>query len=174
MKTLISLACLFTTSLFINSCTRSATPVGSAPEKEINEEVIKKAGPPTIIYKTKNDYFDKVPVTLSENQYRIVGYPSQKDIITGEGFSYPTRLVNGFLLDNRGIGQHSAFLDLSYDAYSTLQDEINAEYLLPRIIDRDPFLEIYNCGSKFQYKDIINELNDLIELNQFERCTKIR
>jgi hypothetical protein len=174
MRELIIIACLFVASLFVCNCSRPVTPEGSKPEKNQDGVIIRKAGPPAIIYRTKNDYFDKVPVNLSENHDRVTGYPSQKDIVTNEGFSYPSRLINGFLLDNRGIGKHSAFLDLSYDAYSKLQDEISAEFLLPRIIDHDPFLEIYDCGSRFQFKDIITELNELIELNQFERCIKLR
>ena len=127
-----------------------------------------------MIYRTKNDYFDKVPVTLSENLDRVIAYPSQKDIIAGESFSYPTRLFNGFLLDNRGIGQHSAFLGLSYEKYAEMQADISAEFLFLKVIDPDPFLELYHCGSQFDHRDLVKELNELIDQNKFERCTKIK
>jgi hypothetical protein len=73
------------------------------------------------------------------NLEKVIAYPSQTDIIAGESFSYPTRLSNEFLLDNRGIGQHSAFLKLSYAEYAEMEDDMSAESLLLKIIDPDPF-----------------------------------
>jgi hypothetical protein len=174
MKILSFILFLLMTIHLLSGCSRSTSPRSSVTDEPKQHGNIAKAGPPAMIYKTKKDYFDKVPVTLSENLDEVVVYPSQKDIIAGESFSYPTRLVNGFLLDNRGIGQHSAFLNLSYEEYAEMQADISAESLYLRIIDPDPFLELYHCGNRFGYRDLIKELNELIEQNKFERCIKIK
>jgi hypothetical protein len=158
----------------LSGCSRSVAPGNAATKESKPQGNIKKAGPPVMIYKTKNDYFDKVPITLSENHHKVIAYPSQKDIIVGESFSYPTRLSNEFLLDNRGIGQHSAFLSLSYAEYAEMDADITDENLFPKIVDPDPFLEMYHCGSRFDYSDLTRELNEMIEQNNFERCTKLK
>jgi len=38
------------------------------------------ASPNTIEYNTKGDYFDKVPITLSEDKKSILSYPDLKDL----------------------------------------------------------------------------------------------
>jgi len=88
----------FTTGQF--SCSRSINKNSSGTENnKVDEElsVNVAAGPSVIIYKTSEDYFDKVPVTLSEDKSNVVSYPGIKDIYYQGEFSYPTRLNNGFL-----------------------------------------------------------------------------
>lgn len=174
MKTLSYTLLSLMTIHMLSGCSRSTSPSSSVAKEPKHQENILTAGPPVMIYKTKKDYFDKVPVTLSENLDEVIAYPSQKDIIAGESFTYPAHLTNGFLLDNRGIGKHSAFLSLSYEEYADMQADITAESLYLRVIDPDPFLELYHCGSRFGYRDLIKELNEIIEQNKFERCTQIR
>jgi hypothetical protein len=173
-RILLLLPFLFFIIFFFSSCSRTIKTQVSVTEESKAQEDIKKAGPPVIIYKTKEDYFDKVPVTLSENRDQVISYPSQKDIISGDGYSYPTPLAHGFLLDNRGVGKYSAFLDISYEAYSMMNDNLSADPLFFMIIDHDPFIEMYHCGSRFEYKDLINELNRIIEKNELDKCIQIR
>src|ERR1044071_4992028 len=70
-------------------------------------------GPPAIVYKTKADYSNYVPVILSEDKSKIVSYPDPKDVQSAA----PVKLKNGYLLDNRGINKNVAFLRWTYEEY---------------------------------------------------------
>jgi hypothetical protein len=142
-------------------------------ENEVSEEKT-VAGPPVIIYKTNDDYFDKVPVTLSEDKSEIVSYPGIKDVFYKGEFAYPTKLSNGFLLDNRGIGGNTAFLNITYEDYSKMEKAPSKEFLYGNILDKDPFTEMYNCGIKYEYKNIVDELNEAIESNKLDTFKKIK
>ena len=101
MKHLISILSMLLISAVLVSCCSNNT---GEKEKAQKEEIVLdfSAGPPIIIYKTKADYFDKVPVTLSEDKSMIVAYPSPGDLFYKGGLSLPTKLDDGYLLDNRG------------------------------------------------------------------------
>jgi hypothetical protein len=161
------------TSLII-SCSNSSK-VNHSKKTETDSIMTGKrdaAGPPAIIYKTTTDYYDRVSVTLSVDKTEIVSYPGIKDVYYKGELAYPTKLNDGFLLDNRGIDVNSAFLKMTYEEYSKLDATPSKEELFELIIDKDPFTEMYHCGSKYKYKDLVNELNDLIagkKLDQFEK-----
>ena len=104
------------------------------------------AGPRCIVYKTKADYSQLVPVILSFDKSKVVSYPDVKDIYYNGKLAYPTQLIDGYLLDNRGIGSEVAFLKLNYEEYSRLIVTPHAEDLLKMIIDKDPLTEMYECG----------------------------
>lgn len=163
-------------SLISISCSNHMNPDKSQTPDEGNQMAAtgNQAGPPVIIYKTREDYFDKVPVTLSEDKTEVVSFPGIKDIYYKGSIAYPTRLHNGFLLDNRGIGPNSAFLDYSYEAYSKLPATPTANELVDKILDKDPFMVTYNCGSRFEYKDAVVELNRHIDENNFGSFTKLK
>jgi hypothetical protein len=136
-----------------------------------NKETV-QAGPKTIVYKTKKDYYMNVPVILSDDKSKIVSYPGIKDIYYKGEFAYPSKLENGYLLDNRGINENVAFLEFTYEDYSKLDKTPDAEKLFDRILDPDPITEMYNCGSKFKFKNIVEELNSVIlkdELSTFQK-----
>ncbi|MFZ4401621.1 MAG: hypothetical protein ACOYO1_16440 [Bacteroidales bacterium] len=113
---------------------------------------------PVIIYKTNADFYSNVPVILNDEKTDIVSYPDVKDVFYNGQLAYPTRLENGYLLDNRGIAKNVAFLKYTYEAYSKLQSTPSKEQLMDMIISKDPLRELYNCH-KFQKKNIqmINE-----------------
>ena len=129
-----------------------------------------KSGPPTIIYKTKNDYTEFVPVTLSEDKKTIISFPHPKDLFRNGELAFPTELSEGYLLDNRGIDTNVAFLEIRYKDYSRLETPPNPDSLLTRILDNEPLLEFYNCGSKYIFKEVVKELNQLIENDQLDQC----
>jgi hypothetical protein len=133
-----------------------------------------QAGPSAIIYKTKADYYNKIPVILSEDKSKIVSYPGPRDIITKGKLAYPTKLNDGFLLDNRGINENVAFLDITYEVFSKSMKAFTSEELFEMILDDDPITEMYNCGSKYKYKEIESELNDFIEQKDFRSFKKIK
>ena len=130
--------------------------------------------PPCIIYKTKEDYKVNVPVSLSEDKTRITSYPDVLDIKKQAGSVYPQELSGGFLLDNRGIGPDVAFLTITYDAYAKQTKTPSAEDLFQQLLDKDPLLEMYQCGNRYQYDDIIREMNQIINSGKLSDCKKIK
>ncbi len=98
------------------------------------------ARPPLIIYRTREDYSDYVPVSLSGA--RIASYPAPSDL---SEHSKPVALGGGYLLDRRGIGPNTAFTDYTYSEYIQLEN-VNTQILLEHLLDREPFLELYVCG----------------------------
>ncbi len=130
------------------------------------------AGPPVIIYKTKKDYTTNIPIMLSDDKKTVVNYPDIKDIYFNNELAVPAHLANGYLLDNRGIGPNCAFTQFTYESYSKLKITPSPNDFLPLLIDSDPLLEMYNCGTKYQYSNIIDELNKKItegKLGEFKR-----
>lgn len=118
--------------------------------------------PPACVYKTKKDYSHNVPVTMDASRTQIVSYPDPKDMYLNGKLALPTPLDDGFLLDNRGINEHVAFLSYTYEEYSQLKEAPGRAQLMEKIIDKDPLTEIHFCGLRSDYKDIVKELNELI------------
>ena len=141
--------------------------------KSTNNETISfnsvvKAMPAVVIYKTKKDYSQNVPVGLSEDKMKIVSYPAISDVKIWGKYPYPTRLEDGYLLDNRGISQNVAFLSYTYEEYAALPATPSVSTLMEKIIDKDPLIEIHNCGNRSQYNNLIKELNELIRSGKFK------
>ncbi len=131
------------------------------------------AGPTTYIYKTKGDYNKLVPVTLSDDKTIITSYPHPKDIYYKGVLAIPTQLKEGYLLDNRGINANVAFLNITYEDYSKLSKAPSADELLEMITDNDPLIELYNCGNRYQYKNEVVELNNIINNEQLRQCKEM-
>lgn len=129
-------------------------------------------GPQLLVYKTKADYNNLVPVILSDDKTTIVSYPHPKDIIVGSGYPLPTLLNNGYLLDNRGIGKNVAFLKMTYEDYSKLKDTPTLKELYSLIIDKDPLTELCNCGVKTASDNSVIHLNKLIDNNKLRTTCK--
>ncbi len=126
-----------------------------------------------VIYKTHTDRTQNVPVLLSESGERIISYPHPTDVsVSG---SSPTPLVNGYLLDNRGIGPTVAFLDMNYGEYAELDNAPTLAEMGSRLIDRDPLEEMYDCGTRNEFADLVGELTALISSGSLEqRCKRIK
>jgi hypothetical protein len=131
------------------------------------------ATPPLIIYKTKANYNDKIPVTLSSDKAEIVSYPGSKDVFYKGKLATPTELSNDFLLDNRGIDEHVAFLDISYESFSRMMRPLSKEQMFEMILDNDPIIEMYRCQRK-DYKDIPNDLNTMIKNGKLSKCERLK
>jgi hypothetical protein len=132
------------------------------------------AGPPVIIYKTRSDYYKHVPVILSEDKSMITSFPARSDIMYKGNFAYPTALREGYLLDNRGISENVAFLDYTYEEYSKLAKTPDADELFQHIIDDDPITEMFYCGSRYDFKNLVDELNSKIAANDLEGFKKLK
>lgn len=154
----------------IFSCSSSKKNQTKSKTNKNNQGAVSVPGPPVIIYKTKKDYYNHVPVTLSEDKARITSFPAQSDIRINGQYTYPTRLNDGYLLDNRGISKNTAFLRFTYDDYYTMDNIPTAERLMNYIIDDDPFLELYECGKKSNYDNLAEMLNRKIETGELRGC----
>lgn len=129
---------------------------------------------PCIVYKTKADYKIFVPVALSLDKARVSSYPDVSDIKAQGGSVYPQELSDGFLLDNRGIGPDVAFLSTTYEEYVAQTKTPSADDLFKQLLDKDPLLEMYQCGNRYQYGDIVRELNGIINSGKLSDCKKIK
>lgn len=91
-------------------------------------------GPPTMIYKIKEDsYKTLVPVMLSADKSEIIAYPSKHDLYKNNEYTYPTALIKGYYLDNRGISAQTAFLKLSYEMYLKMEDGFTVKIYFPKL-----------------------------------------
>ena len=129
-------------------------------------------GPQILVYKTKGDYYNLVPILLSDDKTEIVSYPHPNDLKVGSRYALPAFLNNEYLLDNRGIGKNVAFLKLTYQEYSELQNPPSLTELYNYIIDKDPLKELCDCGNKAAFTDIEKQLNDLIDKKKLRTTCK--
>jgi len=155
------------------SCSRKSLKSIEKPEQTMSEKS-SNSGPPCIIYKTKNDFDKLVPLTLNNKKTKILSYPGINDIYYKGKFAYPTKLSDGFLLDNRGIDKDVAFLSLTYEEYSKLKKTPSIMELRALIISDDPLIEMYDCGSKYKYKNLLDDIDKLIKNNELNKCRKIK
>lgn len=153
-------------ALFSQSSCRSqqeAAPTAVSPASDIeradpNQAVFHEVQPPKerpmrpaqalphiIVYRTRGDYRNLVPITLNAEGTAVVSYPAPSDIHPS---AKPEDLGNGWLLDHRGVGRNTAFTDYTYEAYAALPAAPSAAELLQHVIDKHPFVEIRDCGTK--------------------------
>jgi len=124
---------------------------------------------PVIVYKTSMDYLNKVPIVLNEEGNKVMSYPAPSDLRFGEDLAIPMQLKKGYLLDLRGVQANSAFTSYTYEEYVALDAAPSPEELLDKVIDSDPFTEMYLCGKHGEFADLEKELNKLIK-NDFAAC----
>lgn len=146
----------------------------SQKKKKELESKVNYIGAPTIVYKTKKDYSGNVPVMLNATKDTIISYPAKEDLKLNGTWAYPSLLHKDFLLDNRGIGPNVAFLKYSYEEYYNLSSIPNEKELMAAIIDKDPLKEMYNLGSRYQYKNVIDSINSLIDNGDIKLHKKIK
>lgn len=143
----------------------------SSKEKAMDKETF--AGPPTIVYTTKSNYNNLVPVILNDDKTKIVSYPHPNDLTYSGKPAYPYELNKGYLLDNRGININVAFLSLNYSDYMNLEKTPSPDSLYELIIDKDPIVEMYNCGNRHKYDDVVSSINEIIDKGELNKCKKL-
>jgi hypothetical protein len=132
-------------------------------------------GPKLVVYKTKGNYRNLVPVGLSEDRSRIISYPAPTDVKVADGYMKPSKLTKGYLLDNQGIGKNVAFLGITYEEYAKMAQSPSREELYTKIVDKDPLLELYDCGErKGKLSTLAKSLKKSIRKNKLSNCNKIR
>jgi hypothetical protein len=130
-------------------------------------------GPAAQVYKTRKDYANNVPVILSDDKTKIVSYPDPKDFSNQDHYPVPVALHKGYLLDQRGIGAHVAYLKLTYKEYAALAKAPSMQEMMGMIIDKNPLTELCNCGNKQTFSDIETQLNDLIDAGKLKTACKV-
>ncbi len=141
--------------------------------KRLEMEPDFKDGAPTLIYKTKADYNNLVPVILSDDKTKIISYPHISDVYYKGQLALPTELNNNYLLDNRGISKNVAFIDITYSDYSKLEKTPSVDSLFNMIVDFDPLISLYNCGNRNHWDDEVKRLNEIIVKRKLKKCKKI-
>lgn len=132
-------------------------------------------GPQAIVYKTKKNYRNLVPVMLSDDKSQIVSYPAPSDLKTEDGLATPAKLSKNYWLDNRGIGKNVAFLSMTYKEYAELKEVPSTTAMYQMIVDKDPLVSLCECGLRSQYKNPVKELNKLIKKKKLKtKCTTVK
>lgn len=129
---------------------------------------------PVIVYKTKLDYSQHVPVTLTADKKNIVSYPATSDVYYGGDLAYPVRLEDGYFLDRRGIDVNSAFTKWTYYEYSRLPKTPSPEEIMQGLLETDPFIEIWDCSNRAAFSDIDTALNAIIRNGELTDCKRLK
>jgi hypothetical protein len=133
------------------------------------------AMPEVLVYKTRGNYRNLVPVQLSPDRKRIVSYSAPGDLKTGGGYALPVPLHDGYLLDRRGVGWHTAFLKYTYEEYGKLATIPDMEELYKMIVDKNPLTELYDCGRREPIPNLVHKLNDVIDEEKLmKRCIPVK
>ena len=158
---------IFSVLAIFFSC-KSSAPLTESTQKQ------KVTGPEVLIYKTRADYRQYVPVILSPDKKALISYPAPGDVFYMGDLAYPVQLENGFLLDRRGISKDCAFLKWTYYEYSRLKVTPSQEEIMKMILDSDPLTALYSCGKRSKYSDLNAELNQLIGTEKFDQFVKLK
>ncbi len=126
-----------------------------------------------VVYKTRGNYINNVPITLSEDRKSVLSYPDPSDLKVGNEFTMPTPLKDGYLLDRRGVSRNSVFLKLNYTEYANLKKAPSRDELFSIIMDETPFIELIDCGDRSAYKNLLADINLLITTKQLRKKCKI-
>ena len=147
-------------SVIISSCKSSqGIPVATNEIMFVSSSIPRL---PILVYKTKKNYNNLVPVLLNDDKTQIVSYPDPKDLKVGGSLLLPTLLENNYLLDNKGIGKNVAFLKYTYEEYSKFQTLPTLQELYNNLIDLNPLIELCDCGNKSNYEDLEKQLNEYL------------
>jgi hypothetical protein len=130
-------------------------------------------GPHMLVYRTRADLADQVPIILSADGSTVVSYPAPTDLKGPGGLPLPTELHNGYLLDNRGIGANVAFISLTYSEYAALPEAPSTDSLLALVIDKVPLTELCDCGVKNAFTDLTGQLDQLIDAGKLRKVCKV-
>lgn len=131
-----------------------------------------QAQAPQIIYKTKANYSQLVPIQMNAEKTKIVGFPAPSDLKSNGELQIPIALDDGYFYDRRGLSKNSVFLNNSYAEYAAFSKTPSLAELKAWVLDEDPFLEIYSCPQLKQGSDL-ESMNALVQ-SDFKNCNKIK
>lgn len=147
----------------INGC-KSSQKLSQPPTEQF---AMKPA--PVVIYKTKANFDQLVPIIAAGDPLSLVSYPHPSDLKFSDGsYRYPLPLKGGYLLDRKGVGPRTAFLRLTYEDYCAQPPDPST--LLSLIAESDPMEEIWHCHLPYSQEALVDTLNHLITSQQLNRC----
>lgn len=101
---------------------------------------------PIMIYRTKADYTQLVPITLDDDHNSITNYPDPVDV---GPYSVPLQLNSGYLFDRRGIGANTAYTSYTYEAFHALSHVPSTAEFESHIVERYPLVELWDCTQRY-------------------------
>ncbi len=120
------------------------------------------------LYKTNNNYSDKVVVELSKDKARILNVFSPKP----QG-NWPMSLAENYWLNGTWGANETAYLSLTNNEYNENPLVFTKDSLLKLIIDTEPFLEYYwrNDNGLFYNGNGVDtvKLNSIIKNKEIEK-----
>jgi hypothetical protein len=159
-----------TTRPSLNSTQQTAVQI---KESQLETGTEKAHAPNLLIYKTKSDYSNYVPVILSADKSQIVSYPAPSDVIKAGELQTPIALHCGYWLDRRGINKNVAFLNTTYADYSKLEQTPPIADLFGQIADKQPLLELFDSGSNMLNDALVSKINAWIDSGKLSAECKI-
>jgi hypothetical protein len=142
-------------------------------ESQVEKGTEKINAPNLLIYKTRGDYSNFVPVILSTGKNRIVSYPDPSDLVKNGIIQKPIALHGGYWLDRRGINKNVAFLKITYEEYSKAKQAPLVAEMLKQILDKEPLLELYDCGSYILTDGLVLKIDSWIDSGKLGTECKI-
>ena len=142
-------------------------------ESQLEKGTERMVAPNLLIYKTRMDYSNNVPVILSADKSQMVTYPAPSDLAKGGILQKPISLHNGYWLDRRGINKNVTFLKITYEEYFKLKQTVPIAEMLNQILDKDPLLEMYDSGSHDLNDELILKLNAWIDSGSLRTTCKV-
>lgn len=109
---------------------------------------------PVVIYKTTKDYSKNIPIVMDEAKEKIIAYPAITDVSNSKR---PTRLANGFLLDNFGVQKNTVYTSYTIEEFQKLNKQPSLNELESRIIDKNPFVEMYRYMGSAATIEVLNQ-----------------
>ena len=134
--------------------------------KTLSSERNSEALRAVIIYKTTKDYSNNIPLMMNEDKTEIVSYPAISDISDKKK---PQNLIDGYLLDNFGICKNTVYTSYTFEDYKKLTKQPTIQELKTKIIDFNPFVEIYKYNKVSPSIEILNQEIS----NKFINCRKL-
>lgn len=125
-----------------------------------------------VIYKTIKDFSNYVPVTMNASKTEIISYPAPSDLLFDGKTTTPTKLRDGYLLDNRGINENIVFLKFTYDVYSKMKEAPSLSEMQQNILEKYPLSALIYCKKSTLKEITLKSLNQLID-KDFSGCKKV-
>lgn len=167
MKKLLFISAIFITLI---SC-KTAQNQPPAPTNRLTESSIGGESPQVVVYKTISDFSNYVPVIMNPEKNKIISYPAPADLVKDGLIIRPVQLKQGYLLDQRGINENVAYLNITLDDYTQSTRLPSPEYMLTMILEKNPLAELWYCGKESNFRNKPGELNKLIRKG-FPGCRK--
>ncbi len=149
--------------------------VGCKSTSDIDYSKIDYDKPSTVIYQMKADYSALVPVVLNTEKTKVVAYPGPKDLFNKEGeLRFPLPLDKEFYLDEIGVGLNTAYISLTIDVYSHMLQAPTKDSLFKLIVEKDPFIQMYNLGNRKQYIDNQDLIKEIVTSRKYKNYKKLK